>query len=118
MNMATAQTARKRCSRSGWKRYRGRSTASPARKRSNRDCCNAGRRLVAADHGGECRRARKASTSVRFKWSPAGFDLAKGAQNAVPPLLVEYYFIYRRARLGLHDGSRLARVAVWRVGGG
>src|SRR5580692_8705182 len=39
MNTACARTARKSCSRSGSKRYRGPNTASPARRRWNKGCC-------------------------------------------------------------------------------
>src|SRR5882762_3453121 len=46
MNTACARTARKSCSRRGWRRCPGPSIVSLARKRWSRACCNDGRSTV------------------------------------------------------------------------
>src|SRR6516162_6999424 len=76
MSTAHAPTARKRCSRRGWRPCHGPSTAFPARKKRNRACFSprclefitANQTIITARAGCLCRMATQESKSPVARW--------------------------------------------------
>src|SRR5579872_4386243 len=110
MNTAFARIAKRRCSRSGSRRYPGPSTVLPARRRWNKVCCSAPRA------GRESGRPKKVGPTCLGLRCPE-ITLAYILSFNINARRVDSPLRYGR-RLFLADGSGMAEGCTWMAGGG